>query len=221
MKISDIIASMETEPPKAVDDSEYRRRAQIRLNQTRELYEINPRDLYLHMFFFGAMLSFAINDRARRPRKGRIIFGPVGCGKTTLVCEALKGLSVGHFTASQIINDYVTYNDAPEYYRRYFSDRDVFIDDLGTEPPKVQKFGVPYSMVDFLTWRYECFKRRGVLTVITTNFQRDEDLTARYGERITSRIAEMCEPLFYNYVDRRTEPYDDFSQYSQTARGNT
>lgn len=206
MQISEVLTAMRSPSQvPVISEDDYRRRASCllaRLKTAGDL-EIDPKEIFYRTIFFAAILSYAIRDGSRRPKKGLIIFGQVGCGKTTLVDRVFSELGVKRFTAQGIIRDYLEYDDSARYYRRYYGDRDVVLDDLGAEPSRVQKYGMPYGLAEWLQWRYECYKRHGVLTVITTNLQNADDLTRLYGARITSRIREMCAPVLYNHHDRR------------------
>lgn len=84
-------------------------------------------------------------------------------------------------------------------YPRHWND--LIIDDLGTEPDEQKTYGTKrYLMVDALERRYEVFPRWK--THITTNL-RLPDLKDRYGDRVFSRLNEMCCFITLAGKDRR------------------
>lgn len=73
----------------------------------------------------------------------------------------------------------------------------LFLDDIGTEKTTDWAFQTLYTIIDR---RYREFRQ----TVITSNLSLNE-LSDRTGDRITSRIAEMCNVIELKGKDRRLE----------------
>ena len=165
--------------------------------------EINPPEVFKAVCSHAAAKGLAGRSRYQRPRKGFILFGGVGCGKTTLVKRAFFGLGVPFTTANRVIQEALEYVDSFQADRRNLSQTDVILDDLGAEPQGVKKFGNPIDLAEWLTWRYDVFKRFGSLTYITTNLANGQAIAELYGARIASRIQEMAEVIRYDFPDRR------------------
>lgn len=68
---------------------------------------------------------------------------------------------------------------------------DLTIDDLGSEPVSVTYGQREEVMATVLADRYEHWQRHGRVTRITTNLD-GRALDARYGRRVTDRLAECC-----------------------------
>ena len=78
---------------------------------------------------------------------------------------------------------------------------DLIIDDLGAEPRKTIVYGQQvYPMQDLLMRRYAAFPQ--AKTYITTNLTMDE-IAEVYGERVRSRLEEMCDVITLQGVDLR------------------
>jgi DNA replication protein DnaC len=69
----------------------------------------------------------------------------------------------------------------------------LFVDDIGTEPASVKSWGNEFSPVTELIYaRYD----RQLFTIATSNLK-DTDFGERYGSRISDRLEEMFERVFY------------------------
>lgn len=130
-------------------------------------------------------------------KKGLFIYGGTGTGKTYILhaLAKLKELAVFNFvemlSESKSMFGKVQYKDI-----FWFLEEDhLLIDDVGSEKTTdfVQEF--LYLIVNK---RYNNMKR----TVLTTNLSL-EDFRERYGDRILSRISEMCVLLELTGEDRR------------------
>ena len=133
--------------------------------------------------------------------RGLWIYGTVGTGKTTLAMIVSRltmeaGHSVAVYSLPKLLDQIrSTYDDDTEVSFAVLADRltsvDLLhIDDVGAERATPWVLEQLYTIVNS---RYEA--ERSV--VITTNLERD-DLAAQIGERVVSRLEEMCEilPLF-------------------------
>ncbi len=155
------------------------------------------------------LLVYAIGDfenTARHNlnlRKGILMNGPVGCGKTSLM-TLLKAFfpQEKQYTLKSVRE--ITFEFERDGFRvisRYsnlafcnspFSqvNRAFCFDDLGIEQP-IKYFGNECNvMAEILLSRYDLFIQKGVLTHITTNLSASE-LESMYGNRVRSRMREM------------------------------
>ena len=130
--------------------------------------------------------------------KGLFIFGDTGTGKT-YVMHALannRNARVENFVDLLIeYRDYMQRGTYHESIRALCSQDYVFIDDIGAE--KMSDFVAEflYLLIDA---RYRNMKK----TIISTNLT-PEDFEERYGERLLSRIYEMCVSLELQGEDKR------------------
>lgn len=173
-----------------------------RLKEIEQL-ELNPLEVFVKVATHAARLQLTMENDLKRPKQGFILFGGVGCGKTTLVRRAFAKSRLPFFSALRILSDAAEYADSFRADRRMFSGSDLILDDLGAERADVKRYGTTLDLTDWLSWRYDCYQRRGVLTFITTNAASGKEIEQRYGARIASRIQEMCEVIRYDHTDRR------------------
>ena len=124
--------------------------------------------------------------------KGLLLSGPVGCGKTSLM-QLLTYLAP-HKTNYEIIptrNIVFNFNAAGfEVLEKYNDTKNYCFDDLGLEPTGCHYTKECNVMGEILLSRYDIFKTKNVKTHITTNLNAEE-LEARYGSRVRSRMREM------------------------------
>ena len=139
------------------------------------------------------------------PRKWLLLMGGVGTGKSTYmkaieritrfcnqdaVTVAVKASECGEFMK----------ND-PDFFRKIKTADFLFIDDFGFggETEMVNNYGVKsFPINDIIEKRYDS----GKLTVFTTNLS-GKQIEAHYGERIHSRLCEMCNVVLFKNVDYR------------------
>ena len=143
---------------------------------------------------------FGGEDGKLNIRKGIIISGCTGCGKTTL-------FRIFHFAGTRATEDNVRLfacrscrdiaieyadpaNGGVQSLKRHFTGAALF-DDLGAENISSHYGNRADVMGEIIQSRYD----RKALTFFTTNLNFDE-LRQTYGERVASRLAEMC-----NWVD--------------------
>jgi predicted ATPase len=155
------------------------------------------------------LLVYAIGDIENTVRhnlslkKGILISGPVGCGKTSLMTlitaffpfekqYTLKSVREITFEFEKegflVINRYSNLAFCNSPYSR--TNRSFCFDDLGIEQP-IKYFGNQSNvMAEILLSRYDLFIQKGILTHITTNLSASE-LESMYGSRVRSRMREM------------------------------
>lgn len=129
--------------------------------------------------------------------KGVFFYGDTGTGKT----YTLNSLAKGKAEVDNFVMLLSEFRDAMQkgfYFsnlKEYINQDYVFIDDIGAEKTSDFVIEFIYSLVN---GRYENLKR----TVFATNLTL-EKFSERYGERILSRIAEMCVLVEIKGDDRR------------------
>lgn len=153
-------------------------------------------------------------EAALKENKGLYIFGKVGTGKTFL-CHVIRGKGWPNFTPVQSVPMILsrmkatfgtqsglteTENDIIEELsglgkNNSWSDATLFLDDIGTEKPTEW---AQQNLCLIIDQRYQNMKK----TIFTSNLSLD-DLSEKLGERIASRIAEMCVIIELKGKDRR------------------
>ncbi len=134
-------------------------------------------------------------------RKGILLSGPIGCGKTTLFKLMqnfpTKRKNFGIISTRQIVSEFMQsgYEVLEKYSRGNFNHdirtpKSYCFDDLGTETTS-KYFGNDCNvMAEILLTRYDLFKEKGIITHITTNLSATE-IESQYGNRLRSRMREM------------------------------
>ena len=140
-----------------------------------------------------------------KPKKGLMLFGGTGTGKTTYMRLLRDKLFLQFFNAVDMANAYR--NNKNGSFEIIYNDRatlniDYIIDDLGAEN-NTSNYGNRDIMQTYLMMRYDYFCKYNVLTHFTSNLSSINDITERYGERFTSRLQEMCYIVEINGKDFR------------------
>lgn len=169
--------------------------------ERRPVTEIEPRAVV------SAVRSFVERiDAHLDAGRGLWFMGPIGTGKTTLAMlvskEAIKaGRSVAIYSLPRLLNEirdtHRSERSHVELLDRLTAVDLLHIDDVGAERTTDWVLEELYSIVNA---RYE--DERSM--VITTNLDYDE-LCAQISARTASRLAEMCDQLPLDGVDRRVE----------------
>jgi DNA replication protein DnaC len=155
--------------------------------------------------------------------KGLWFFGSSGTGKTTLAMLVSRtaldaGRSVAIYSLPKLLSRIRrTFDDAPggqsysELFERLATVDLLHLDDLGTESRTDWVIEQLYTLINE---RYES----GRSLMVTTNHEEPE-LREQIGERVVSRLAEMCYPLPLFEEDRRVQRADDLA--APLARGGS
>lgn len=145
------------------------------------------------------------------PKKGLMMYGPVGCGKTTLM-NFFRNNQVSSFllfSARQIAAEYGKFGfDSISRYRTLIPTSDITrtfgqgalgicFDDLGTEVDKKHYGNESNVMAEILLNRYDNQKNLTGKTHVTTNLNTTE-LEERYGYRVRSRAREMFNVVIFD-----------------------
>lgn len=148
-------------------------------------------------------------------RKGVMLTGPVGCGKTSLMHLLRHIMSpTGRYLVKpcrEIAIEFATdgYPVITRYSKQSFHPGTgtpvaICFDDLGPEPA-VQYFGNPCNTIaEILLSRYDYFVSHHMITHITTNLNSHE-IEERYGNRVRSRMRELFNLISFTAaaVDKR------------------
>ncbi len=145
-------------------------------------------------------------------KKGLIVSGTPGTGKTVRFKFIAETLGIKMITAHEVVRcllidgeeglrelcrlDISRYGSVPPHYY------DLIIDDIGAEPTEQIVYGTRFNAIaDIIERRYLIFPQWK--THFSTNLTK-EQLTDRYGERVFSRMNEMCHFVTLTGKDRRT-----------------
>jgi uncharacterized protein YjlB len=165
------------------------------------------------------LLVYAIGDMesaAKRNldlKKGILLNGPIGCGKTSLMTLVNyffpRGKQYQIKSAREISFEYEKegYSTIARYSKSPVNKHitNIFcFDDLGIEQPQ-KYFGNECNvMAEILLSRYDLFVSKGIPTHLTTNLSASE-LESKYGNRLRSRMREMFNLVAFdkNSKDKR------------------
>jgi DNA replication protein DnaC len=138
-------------------------------------------------------------QKAIDEKKGIFIFGDTGTGKTHSLYALSKGKGVvdNFVTLLCEFRDYMQKGLYFEKIKDFTNQEYVFIDDIGAE--KTSDFVIEFLYI-LVNKRYENMKR----TVLATNLSID-DFQEKYGDRIASRLAEMCVFVELKGEDKRLQ----------------
>jgi DNA replication protein DnaC len=165
------------------------------------------------------LLVYFLNDEIKAKtvgielNKGILLSGPIGCGKTSLMnIMRLVPQQERKFvlkTTREISFEFI--KEGYEVIQRYSSGnklqnnvKNYCFDDLGTEN-NLKYFGNECNVMgEILLSRYDLFINKKIITHITTNLSASE-IEAAYGNRVRSRLRQLCNLVAYDYnsIDKR------------------
>ncbi|WP_333696408.1 ATPase [Flavobacterium sp.] len=141
-------------------------------------------------------------------KKGILLTGPIGCGKTSLM-NLMKYLTpTDHKFSVKPCRDisFEFIQDGYQIIHKYSigklyqsEPRTYCFDDLGTEN-NLKYFGNECNvMAEILLSRYDLFISKKLVTHITTNLSATE-IENHYGNRVRSRLRELCNLIAFDNV---------------------
>ena len=146
-------------------------------------------------------------------KKGILLSGPVGCGKTTLMqlmkyfnnqnqsTFIVKSCREISFEFIKEGYDVIQRYTKQSYYRNGNTElpKHYCFDDLGTEN-NLKYYGNECNiMAEILLSRYDLFVSRKLITHLTTNLSASE-IEASYGNRIRSRMRELFNLIAFDNI---------------------
>lgn len=157
-----------------------------------------------------AVVQTALDARRQVPRilsgPSLLLLGPTGTGKTFQAYGAIRALSMSGVGVSWMVvtaaDFYASLRPRPgvdsESEFRKVADIDLLVlDDLGAAKDSEWNEEINYRLINH---RYE----QELPTIITTNVP-PRQLSEKLGERVTSRLIEMCARVVLRGPDRRQE----------------
>lgn len=146
-------------------------------------------------------------------KKGILLSGPVGCGKTALMHIMKQITPIDYKFLVKPCRD-ISFEFIQDGYeiihkyskgKLYLSDpKTICFDDLGIEN-NLKYFGNECNVIaEILLSRYDLFTSKQIKTHITTNLSATE-IENQYGNRVRSRLRELCNLIAFdrNTLDKR------------------
>lgn len=155
--------------------------------------KVEDKDLLHKLISYGISSEEQCMNHGLDLKKGILLTGPVGCGKTSLM--SLLPAFMYPFQKYQVKN---TREIAAEFHKDGFETiqkyglrpKPICLDDLGVET-NIKHFGNECNTIgEILLHRYDLFINGGIVTHATTNLNADE-LEDIYGIRVRSRLRSM------------------------------
>lgn len=145
--------------------------------------------------YFAGLPCETLNNK-----QGVILCGNVGSGKTMLF-NIFFDLMQPYYKASarEIAKEYAEEGIVilKKYVKKFkqtsigLQPVDFFFDDLGAEDNRKHYGNEANCMAEIICDRYDLYTQYGTLTHFTTNLTEDE-IEDKYGERVISRLKQMC-----------------------------
>ena len=149
------------------------------------IYEKNPK-------IFTGMVHYLAETKLNCRKKGLLLFGQTGTGKTFAAKIIAAFRDINFFTSDDLMRIYQSNKDS--FWEIIDEKKDLIIDDLGAEPT-MNDFGMRFELfAQAITARHRLYEYRGIRTIITTNLS-GQAIKERYSERIYSRLRQMCETI--------------------------
>lgn len=181
-----------------------------------EIDEYNEKQIDALCMYFSDDLRFEQIEPGYSLKKGLLLFGPVGCGKTTLLNVLRKNTKAPFNVIScrKVADDFAqfghsaiaNYSKLREANKRENLGHElvgICFDDMGTETNKKNFGNEANVMSEVLLNLYDVKVNIGRVH-LTTNIS-DADIITNYGERVFSRLKEMVNIIEFPFdaPDRR------------------
>ncbi len=182
-------------------------------------FRLYPEDMPIIRKLFAYLIKDAENTikQGLDPRKGILLCGPIGAGKTSLMMLMRQILPPANTFIVKPCRDvsFEFQKDGFEVIHRYSKKsfniqpgskipKTICFDDLGAEQ-NLKHFGSQCNVMnEILHSRYELFITDGLITHLTTNLNATE-IEKQYGARIRSRLREMMNIIAFpdHTIDKR------------------
>jgi DNA replication protein DnaC len=177
-------------------------------NFSLECYKSNPEHYKIMNFVYNTLKSYACDFKARK-NDNFILFGGTGLGKTHLSSAVAgrvieSGFDVIYVSVVEMLSDFEHqrfgssgYSNEGNNVNRYYNADLLIIDDLGSEITNQFTTSCIYNLINTRL-------NKKVSTIISSNLNQNE-LRARYWDRITSRIFGEYTPLVFVGKDIRMQ----------------
>ena len=159
---------------------------------------INPRRQMQQIFTYCTKYAENFN----RSRRSILMLGSSGLGKTHLSCAIAaecvnKGFVVMYASSQSMFEQFENNRFDTQNILSDILDCDLFIlDDLGTEYLTAHGLSILYNIINTRMLN-------GAPCIFSTNLTSQKALTAKYGEKIVSRLLGSCDTLFFVGEDIR------------------
>ena len=137
------------------------------------------------------------------PARGLFLYGAPGTGKTTAL-QVLSGLcNIDYIVAADMakafaIGRYEAFWEIADRYRFCH----LIVDDIGCGDT-AKSYGNDAPFAEFIRERERSWTEKGICSFFTSNAKSREDVTARYGLNVCSRLLGMCDFLKFSGGDNR------------------
>lgn len=157
---------------------------------------------------FDVLAKFMAYREARLNNRGLILTGNNGTGKTMWLnlfsrCQVRTASEINlvfqRHTDSDAIEIILPPREYNSYPAGYFN---LAIDDIGNEP-SLNRYGVRTEPISLIIENAYIRWQRGIGIYYASTNLTEPELEARYGKRITSRMAEMFTPVKFMGADHR------------------
>jgi DNA replication protein DnaC len=147
----------------------------------------------------GNPLATAIHGRSL------LLLGPTGAGKTHQAYGAIRELAITGVAARWVVTTAADMYgairprhgiDSETEFRRYRDARVLLVDDIGADR-------TPTEFVEEVNFRLINHRYEHHLPTLVTSNLLPKELADRLGDRVTSRLVEMCQRVVFEGPDRR------------------
>lgn len=202
-KVSAYFESIKSPKELKFNQSEYFKYAHGKFTELTGISEITKEFQLLFNYFTGGVCGLD-------PKKGLLLIGNIGCGKTTIMNVFRDGPNPYRIVSCREVANYWKVNGDISAFSKLHSDNGmgkwsreligICFDDLGIEN-KTKNYGDEVNAMEevLLNW-YD--KKKFNKVHLTTNLTPDE-IEQKYGKRVRSRMREMFNIVQFEGEDKR------------------